>query len=215
MGVLHAWPAWRSPRRSGLASVRRLLSRAPRATGSRSSRPVYSIAGNLASGTSGGVRRRQRERSRAARRTPPVPIPDLPGTRATRMSAVACRRHRSPAAPAASGFGATTTTNSTNGSWGLDISCGGTATLHIPKAGAVTKVATCTITSWRPARASTSATFTNGSPGKLTVSGTVPISHLAGSDARTCRRRRSRRPTTSSPTRPSRPRTVVVTEVPI
>jgi hypothetical protein len=75
------------------------------------------------------------------------------------------------------GFGATTTTNSTNGSWGLDISCGGNATLHIPRAGAVTRVATCTITVAPSAAVDIPATYTNGSPGVLTMSATVPVSH--------------------------------------
>lgn len=75
------------------------------------------------------------------------------------------------------GFAATTTTNSTNGSWGLDISCGGNATLHIPKAGAVTRVATCTITVAPSAAVDIPATYTNGSPGVLSISASVPVSH--------------------------------------
>jgi len=75
------------------------------------------------------------------------------------------------------GFAATTTTNSTNGNWALDISCGGNATLHVPRAGAVSHVATCTITVAPSAAVDVPATWTNGSPGKLTVSATLPISH--------------------------------------
>lgn len=75
------------------------------------------------------------------------------------------------------GFGATTTTNATNGNWGLDLSCAGHATLHIPKAGAVTKVASCTITVAPTAAVNIAATYANGSPGTLTISATVPISH--------------------------------------
>jgi hypothetical protein len=75
------------------------------------------------------------------------------------------------------GFGATTTTNSTNGNWGLDISCGGNATLHIPRAGATTRVATCTITVAPTAAVDIPATYTNGTPGVLSISATVPISH--------------------------------------
>jgi len=75
------------------------------------------------------------------------------------------------------GFGATTTTNSTNGNWGLDISCGGNATLHIPQAGAVTRILTCTITVAPTGAVDVPAIWTNGSPGTLTVSATLPISH--------------------------------------
>ena len=74
------------------------------------------------------------------------------------------------------GFGATTTTNSTNGSSGLGISCGGHATLHIPRAGAVTRVATCTITVAPNAAIDIPATWSNGPPGQLSVNTTVPIS---------------------------------------
>jgi hypothetical protein len=77
------------------------------------------------------------------------------------------------------GFAATTTTNATNGNWGLGISCGGQATLHIPRAGAVTRVATCTITVAPNAAIDIPATFTPGAPGTpgtLTVDTTVPIS---------------------------------------
>jgi hypothetical protein len=75
------------------------------------------------------------------------------------------------------GLAATTTTNSTNGNWGLDISCGSTATLHVPRAGAVSRVATCTITVAPTAAVDVPATWTNGSPGTLTISATLPISH--------------------------------------
>ena len=75
------------------------------------------------------------------------------------------------------GFTPTTTTNSTNGTWSLAASCGGAATLHIPRAGAVTRVATCTITVAPSAGIDVPATYTPGSPGTLAVDAMVPISH--------------------------------------
>jgi len=75
------------------------------------------------------------------------------------------------------GLGATTTTNNTNGDWSLAISCGGNATLHVPMAGAVTRIATCTITVAPTAAVDIPATWTNGAPGTLTISATLPISH--------------------------------------
>lgn len=74
------------------------------------------------------------------------------------------------------GLAATTTTNNTNGNWELDISCGGQASLHVPRAGAVTRLLTCTITVAPTAAVDIPATWTNGAPGTLTVSATLPIS---------------------------------------
>lgn len=77
------------------------------------------------------------------------------------------------------GITPTTTTNSTNGAWSLAATCGGQATLHIPRAGAVTRVATCTITVAPTAGIDVPATYTpgtNGNPGTLTIDADLPIS---------------------------------------
>jgi len=76
------------------------------------------------------------------------------------------------------GITPTTTTNSTNGAWTLAASCGGQATLHIPRGGAVTRVATCTITVAPTAAIDVPATYTpgaNGNPGTLTIDANLPI----------------------------------------
>jgi len=76
------------------------------------------------------------------------------------------------------GFSATTTTNSTNGSWGLSATCGNQASLHIPRAGAVTRVATCTITVAPTAGIDIPATIVPGvdsAPPQLVIDTTVPI----------------------------------------
>lgn len=73
------------------------------------------------------------------------------------------------------GFPPTTTTNSTNGNWSLSATCGGQARLHIPRGGAVTRVATCTITVAPNAAIDVPATWTNGSPSTLTISADLPI----------------------------------------
>jgi len=132
------------------------------------------IAGNLAAGTSAVFNAGSVSVSCAASHTTgAIPTTDNPADPVSGVlsppSFTSCT--------SSIGFGATTTTNSTNGDWGLDISCGGNATLHVPRAGAVTRLLTCTITVAPTAAVDVPATWTNGSPGTLSISATLPISH--------------------------------------
>lgn len=169
-----------------------------------------SIAGNLASGvqavfTAGSIT----VRCNTSRTTGVIPIAGNPGDPVsgvvTPPTFTSCSSNI--------GFTPTTTTNSTNGAWTLAATCGGQARLRIPRAGAVTRVATCTITVAPTAAVNVPATWTNGSPSRLTIDANVPIarSGFGCPNVSTARFRATYNITDT--TDPSE--TVTVTEVPL
>lgn len=69
----------------------------------------------------------------------------------------------------------TAKTNHTNGQWSISTSCGGRATVRIPKAGAVATMGRCTMTMAPNGPVDVSATWTNGSPSTLAIDAVVPV----------------------------------------
>lgn len=65
--------------------------------------------------------------------------------------------------------------NSDNGSWGIKLGCGGSASLHIPKAGGNSTMGTCTMTLAPDKAVDIPATWTNGSPSVLAIDASIPV----------------------------------------
>jgi hypothetical protein len=66
-------------------------------------------------------------------------------------------------------------TNAANGQWSISTTCSGRATVRIPKAGAVARVGGCTMTMAPHRAVDVPATWSNGSPSRLTIDAVVPI----------------------------------------
>jgi hypothetical protein len=73
------------------------------------------------------------------------------------------------------GQSVTAKTNHTNGQWSIKTTCGGRATVRIPKAGAVARMGGCTMTMAPHGPVDVQATWTNGSPSTLAIDAVVPV----------------------------------------